>query len=126
MTAQQRPTGPVLIGSQVALLALAVASSGYILLDIVASMLLGCPPGDGQSEGPPAELSLIPPGVTCTYRLSETDGLLTVGPSFFPAVLVLTCIVGLVAISRIKKLSDPWNGPAKAPSATAAQHRSPR
>lgn len=124
VTAQRTPTGPILIGSQVALLALLVASGGYILLDIATKLLLGCPPGDGQSEGPPAELSLIPPGATCTYRLSTNDGLLTVDPSWFPTVVVLMCVVGLVAISRVKKLSDPWNRQVDASTAAAPQSRS--
>lgn len=115
VTARRRGlAGPILIGSQVALAALLVASVGYILIDIATNVLLGCLPGDSQSsEGPAPDISFFPPGVNCTYRLSADDGLLTVGPSPFPTLLALTCVAGLVALSKVKKLSNPWTHPAE-------------
>jgi hypothetical protein len=109
VAARQGLTDPILIGCQVVLLSLLVISVGYTLFNVSANMLLGCPPGDSQSEGPAAHLSLVPPGVTCSYELSADAGQLVIGPSPFPTLMALACVAGLLAVRRIKQLSDPWN-----------------
>lgn len=60
MAAKPGRAGPLLVATQVVLAALVVVSVGYIALDISINMLFGCPPGDSQSVGPDAQLTLLP------------------------------------------------------------------
>ena len=113
MTSEAGQRRHLIVRTQAVLTLLGLASLGYVLLDIFINMEFGCLPVASESMGPQAELSLLPPGVTCRYELGGGPGWLVVGPSMFPTLLFLTCLGCLLVIRRLARRDQSDLAPAR-------------
>jgi hypothetical protein len=95
-----------LVVSTVLCCALIATTVLYLAANVTLNLLSGCPPGDVAWDGPEPNLSVIPPGVTCSYQLAGRDGTITVRPSAFPEVTILACTAFLIIIRRLRRSSD--------------------